>query len=349
MSINIVLHVGTEKTGSTSIQHTLYDNRKALKEMGYLMPLTLGYPCHIHLTACALESEPTHSIRSLLKLTDQDDFRAFREKTLADLKAEISGSDYHTLLITDEHANFHLVKPGLIEAFKEALDSVGDVCKVILYLRRQDELRMSLYSEAVKAGNLTSFDPDNPIVPFKIIPNRFNYLRVLNRLSETFGLEAITPRVFRRDEFVGGDVILDYLSVVGISADLIDRSSIQSNPSLDAKAIWAMSKITKCLKESGRSESEGIRQHMLARVQKAFQGKGPKMRASFHHDFLSRFESMNEEIKEIYFSDRNAPLFKSIEQDKADEESKYYPECSYSVQELTEELTRRESENYGIS
>jgi hypothetical protein len=88
---------------------------------------------------------------------------------------------------------------------------------------------------------------------------------------------------------------------------------------------------------------------MLARVQKAFQGKGPKMRASFHHDFLSRFESMNAQIKDIYFSDRKAPLFKPIEQDKTDEESKYYPECSYSVQDLTEELTRRESKNYGIS
>lgn len=341
MTLKVILHVGTEKTGSTSIQRTLHNNIERLAQQGYLVPQTLGHPCHIHLTGCALESEPAHPIRNLLNINDPAAFDKFRRKTLKAFKKEISKGNYHTILISDEHINMHLIKPGLMESYKDSFDEIGEVSKVLIYLRRQDAFRLSLFSEAVKAGNMTGFDADNPLIPFKVIPNRFNYIRILSRLAESFGQDVLTPRLFRRDELVGGDAILDYLDQIGVDPDSLDLLNVASNPSLDAKVIWAMAKMGQTLKAGG-PENEQIRRNMLARIQKTFTGKAPKMRAQHHSEFLARFGAMNKEIKETYFPERQFPLFKPIEKDVEDGTVSYYPECSYSIQELTHELEKRE-------
>jgi len=38
-----ILHIGTEKTGTTSIQLYLYENRARLARQGYLFPETCDY------------------------------------------------------------------------------------------------------------------------------------------------------------------------------------------------------------------------------------------------------------------------------------------------------------------
>jgi len=61
MRPKIILRVGTEKTGTTSIQTLLNGSYNELLKSGVLFPRSIGSPCHINLTACALEKKPNSS------------------------------------------------------------------------------------------------------------------------------------------------------------------------------------------------------------------------------------------------------------------------------------------------
>ncbi|MGH6876239.1 MAG: hypothetical protein ACREHV_02550, partial [Rhizomicrobium sp.] len=58
------LHIGTGKTGTTSIQHHLARNRRALLAQGYLYAMAPGSGNHHALSAFALEDEKIDAARS---------------------------------------------------------------------------------------------------------------------------------------------------------------------------------------------------------------------------------------------------------------------------------------------
>jgi len=340
MSRKIFLHVGTEKTGSTSIQTMLHNNHQLLQKKGFYLPQTIGHPCHINLTACALGSIQNHPIRRLFNITDDATFATYKAETINDLMDELGETSCEKILISDEHINSHLVRPNLMEDYAKILQLIGSVEKIFIYLRRQDLFRLSLFSEAVKAGNLKAFDIDNPLIPFKVIPNRFNYARILKRLSDVFGKEKIIVRLFRKNELVGGDAVIDYLSHVNLDPRELDLTSQSRNSSLDSTIIKPLAEVTETLKKDPDPLSEEIRQHMVNRVRAAFQGKGPIMHPKSHTDFLKKFEDINQSVKTLYFSDRTAPLFEPVA--PLSDTATYYPSGSLSVREMTEELNSRE-------
>ncbi len=340
MSIKIILHVGTEKTGSTSIQHMLFNNKKALKDQGFLFSEHLGYPCNFHLTACALQEYPLHPLRQLLGLHDDKQFRSFRKKTLNLLKTEISQSDCHTLIISDEHINMHLLKNGALETYKDFLDEQGSVEKVILYLRRQDEFRLSLFSEAVKAGNIRGFDADNPMLPFKVIPDRFNYLKIIDRLSDMFGRDRLNLRIFRRDELADGNVVKDFILQSGLPALHLDLSGLHSNPSLDGRIVRGLIEMTRILQSCDDSNADHIRQFLLNCTQAVFKGPGANISYEQRLEFNAPFKDMDDRIKTLYFPDRQAPLFAPISKRACNKDTPFYPEGSLNVKDILTQIAQ---------
>jgi len=342
MTTSIILHVGTEKTGSTSIQNVLFANIKALKKQSILVPETLGHPCHFHLTTCSLEAYPDHPLRTMLGVNDQQAFEVFKTKILQTLKAEIEESKCNRVLISDEHICAHLTRPGMMESYAQILSDIAPVTKAIIYLRRQDGYRLSLFSEAVKAGNLKAFDFDNPLAPFDVIPNRFNYLKILNSLSENFGYDKIMPRIFRKDELKNGDSVTDYMDIAGIKTKGFDFDNRSSNPSLNAAILKPLAKITSGLTSQDDADAKETVSHIVKQAQKHMPGRGPKMHPDIHRAFLAKFDEMNEKIKTVYFPDRDEPIFPNVDDDSDVDEATLYPDCSLTVHEFTEELANQQ-------
>ena len=56
MARDLILHIGTTKTGSTSIQHVLAQNRDALLAQGVLYPRSPGDPQHDLLAYAMMEN-----------------------------------------------------------------------------------------------------------------------------------------------------------------------------------------------------------------------------------------------------------------------------------------------------
>ena len=57
------LHIGVEKTGTTSIQSFLAANRTALRAEGRLYPIVPGAVGHLGLVAFALDDDPAWTAR----------------------------------------------------------------------------------------------------------------------------------------------------------------------------------------------------------------------------------------------------------------------------------------------
>ena len=117
----IYLHIGLEKTGTTSIQYALSRSRPMLREANILYPLTPGNVNHIDLCGYAMEDEPENPIHArLIKQyeTLQKFRRVFRNKFIK----EIEESEIDTLILSNEHLSSTLKTPNDLNRLKNLLD-----------------------------------------------------------------------------------------------------------------------------------------------------------------------------------------------------------------------------------
>lgn len=302
MRPKIIIHVGTEKTGSTSIQSLLRESYAPLIDLGVLFPRTIGEPCHINLTACALEKTPNHPIRNLLRLTDSSTFSNFVCETKNKLRKEIEDTSPSVIIISDEHINVHLSRVETLQAYKELCEEFGDIVSVIIYLRPQDEFRLSLFSEAVKSGNLSHFDLDDLLPVFKSIPYRLNYLSILNNLNEVFGDKVVSPKIYDRKLFLQGDICLDFLNVAGIEiqAESLESATVESNPSIDGTIIKHLAQISTVLAKVKNNWSEKLRVIIIKNCKEIFSGPGPVLNRDKHSRYLEQFSAHDKAIRDKY-------------------------------------------------
>ena len=297
--MNIILHVGTEKTGSTAIQSVLKESYAEMVSRGYLFPKNIGEPCHIKLTACALGCLPNSPIRKLLKIEEENEFKRFKEKTRESLRYEIEKTKPHTLVISDEHINVHLAGVGLLSEYKKLLEEFGTVVAVLIYLRRQDSFRLSLFAEAVKNGNLSHFDIDNLLPVFDRVPPRFDYLNILKNLEKVFGKACLVPKVFERSMFPGRNVVNDFIDVCKLPLSHCSPDRNDENTSIDGRVIRHLAKVSSFIQKAGLSNK--LRNSIIRRISGLFDGPPIVLDSHVHQSYMRQFEEQNRQIKKRYF------------------------------------------------
>lgn len=193
----LYLHIGAQKTGTTSIQSALHTRREELKRSGVLYPAGKHHICH-HRIAYGLRrcTDPVTG--------DVPDF--FKE--LEATKDEIRSNDVSKIILSTE-SFFTLPKPS-IRLLRQTLD--GFDVKIIAYIRRQDEMLMAIYNQLVKTP-WTEFRKSFPEMCHELrkIP-QLNYRRYLNRWSSVFNRSDIILRCYENV----GDVVVDFHSLCGI-------------------------------------------------------------------------------------------------------------------------------------
>ena len=91
-----ILHIGTEKTGSSSIQSLLRKNRSALRRQGYQTSRELGRPSQIALAVAALPTDVRWRVHRRLSLDTDEDVRAYRVDRRSALEKELAGVTAHS-------------------------------------------------------------------------------------------------------------------------------------------------------------------------------------------------------------------------------------------------------------
>jgi hypothetical protein len=229
----LYLHIGTEKTGSTTLQRFGYINRHALQKRGICYPnndrgikLNASLPGYASAVTLPPEASRIHT------LDGPDSLAQFRQDMLAQLKAQLQASGCNTLWLSNERLSAYIRGRADIERMASLANALADSVKIVIYLRDQADLCVSAYSTLIKAGGDGEMRP-----PISGRAYYYDYSRMISAWAEVFGRESIIVRVFDRRSLIGGDVIDDFLSVLGIEDHTGFVREPDANTSLDANAL----------------------------------------------------------------------------------------------------------------
>lgn len=220
--MDCILHIGLEKTGTTSIQEFLFQNRILLAQEGVLYPQSVGDRNHSPLVVAFYESDQRDDLTCNLGLNTNFQLARFKRESRERIAAECLGARAGKVILSAEHFQSRLRRESGIRELRQFLEGTGiGPIRVVVYLRDPADLAYSLHSTAVKSGHSghgpcrplsedgTGYDPE-------YFRNACDHRATLQRWGAVFGMENITPRLFRKDQLAEGDIVRDFLSVAGL-------------------------------------------------------------------------------------------------------------------------------------
>ena len=215
-----LLHIGTEKTATTTLQNWLYANKAELSKAKVYLSDNLGKTNNRLIPAYFKKNLDDWAMHNGVRNQVEKDkyFNGFIEKLIKEVS--IAEKSHKTFIITSEHLHSRLTTKKEIEHLHSFLVSVFDKVKIVCYFRDQFDVAVSLYSTALKTDSFTDIEsfvdqakPDNYY---------YNYLRIADNWSEVFGKENCSFRIYDRAKFIRNDIRLDLLSLLGLDIDSLE-------------------------------------------------------------------------------------------------------------------------------
>ncbi|MEH6590798.1 MAG: hypothetical protein V7746_11095 [Halioglobus sp.] len=209
-----IVHIGTEKTGTTTIQSFLQLNRKRLlDEQGVAY---LGRPKVRNHHQLAQMCRGNGVIARESGYSDVSEVVAKRLKVAAALKRDVGKlpAHVHTVILSSEYFQSRLSQRENVQNLQDMLAPVFEDVRILCYLRRQDEVAVSRYSTKLRAGFA---NPD--ILTLGDQGTFYDYLSLVKRWARVFGWDAFECAVFDRAALYQGDLLQDFARRVGITHD----------------------------------------------------------------------------------------------------------------------------------
>jgi capsular polysaccharide export protein len=257
-SLSIVLHIGLSKTGTSSLQNVLCQNRETLKKQNILYPdvFLKGMPLHIpnhNSFANALASYKYYPNLSAEEYATQF-LRQYDEShaTTMILSAEsFFGGDPHVWDVTNpmEYWKIHEQK---LHNLKKLL---GDAeIEVVLYLRRQDQWLDSAIGQIVRyEGTMGKkvYESDRQIM--ELLFPRMDYVRLIDLWDTIVKPQKFMIAEYNTAHFPQSDICADFFDRIGIDTTLLDMK-IKSS---DENRSWSKEfiEVKKILNQTPRSRS----------------------------------------------------------------------------------------------
>lgn len=191
--MRIVLHIGTEKTGSTAIQNSLNDNRDFLESKDILVPTIFGgrnardiASFYADQRDYGMESDRDWSSSSL-------QFKQWRERVSQNLDSYLLKRSEGTTVLSSEHFHSRMFSTKSVQALATKIRPVFEEVVIVAYFRPQWSLAFSQYSMRARfdssvseAEALRSLKPTNPY---------FDYPGLLERWETAFHPAKVITRV----------------------------------------------------------------------------------------------------------------------------------------------------------
>jgi hypothetical protein len=224
---NLILHIGTYKTGSTAIQAFLRQKDARLREQGFLYP-TIPNNKQSH---TFLKREITNTLESNCKQESSTCINTITQ--------QIEQYSPRSVILSSEH--FWPTSPQLTRIMISSIEHLFSRIEVIIYLRHQRDLWMSLYSQFAKGLSVTPSHATWGTSEYcgKDIANHgMYYANVLDGYRNASDKISINARIYDRSLFPERDVVSDFAATCKLSMqDLGDASRAGSNESLGWKGV----------------------------------------------------------------------------------------------------------------
>jgi hypothetical protein len=235
--MKLLLHIGTEKTGTTTLQSWFGANRDLLQTQGIYYPKTLGIWNHRNLAIFARDADKPDDGFHQEKILTIEDHQIFSSNLIVDFEREyLKNSNIHSWVISNEHLHSRLTSVTMVSRVKQFLAEKFDDIEVIVHLRPQIDVAMSLASTAARLGmkvGLNDFlDKDSSNL-------YYDYELLVKRWETVFGANCLT--------------IVPFLKKPCMTSFLIDKLGIEkdnlpaiyrTNESIDWRTIALVNAIS---------------------------------------------------------------------------------------------------------
>ncbi len=306
----LYVHIGTPKTGTTSIQHFLYANREILESRGYCYP---EFPFKYrnrgkYRNGLFLEAVCYDEYGGRLVELEDERFYAGLEMIRLFFKT------YENIILSDEGIwNACFVKKrgkNLLPRLKEAADRDGYQVKIIVYLRNQADYLLSWYNQIIK-HNITPHNTD-AWEKYKKKYNRYislDYYECIKKIEEIFGRENIIVRRFDAKFLKNGSLYADFLNIFGFAADdgfCVEEDEEDLNARLSENACEIKRVVNSVVGEN--VEANRWFERVLRDVSNLSDAEGiySMMSSEEIDEFMGAFESSNNKLKKEYFTNEDS-------------------------------------------
>lgn len=230
----LYIHIGLHKTGSTSIQATMFKNRKKLgSEHGiYYLPLNVNHGRLFY----SLYAKAPHRIGKniLAGLDEKEKVQQYNESLIQKITVRFEENRSKRIVISGERIS--TLSPDGVERFRDFMARFCDAPRIIVYVRDPVGWSTSRLQQAVKGANtLENFRKNIPVPQFQ---------KRIEPFIRCFGRENVDIRCFNDAIGAEGGLIGDFMSAIGKSPALLNQLHVvRSNESLCAEAVLLMNEI----------------------------------------------------------------------------------------------------------
>ena len=303
----IVLHIGSCKTGSSSIQYFLRDHREQLADSGYLWPLTPGSRRQHARLGLLIKSDADLEGSPVWNRVRRSEPATFRGNVRRELIQEIDESGLSHVLLSDESL-YHQPDVPALRRLRQFTDELAKSLRLVVYLRRQDDHLLSYYQQRVRNGpevrRLDQYAREDTSMPYDYAAR----LRTWEHLLEP---DEFVVRRFERESFVAGSLVQDFLQASDVDLRVEDLSQIpQHNESLDAESVEFLRLYNLYRVESeGRTPSWSDNRQVVERLREASTGPFLTLPGHVLDDFMARWEESNRAVAQRYLEHSAGELF----------------------------------------
>lgn len=287
--MDLILHPGHGKCGSTTIQQFLYDNRAALEEKGCAVPDRL-FRFRFERNCDFSVAQP--AVRYLADINKKGNFSQLKKRLEKSIE-NARKTDIHTFILSAENLSGFHTGP-LHEIFSEYFD----VKKVLYYIRRQDDFMLSAWQQwGHKSGrSFAEYCSD------QMKKGQPQYTKNSEMLASHYGKDVLEVVPFIRRAFHNGDLISDFLARTGLDAMIHPRPvSNVENKSLNPLVCEYLAQFPKIYTSSHDNHPKAnLKQNELSEPW-LFDPRKDYLTESQRRLILSHFEADNRNLHSEYF------------------------------------------------
>ena len=231
------IHIGVEKTGTTSLQSFFLNNFDYFASKGVIYPKSiLDGVSHRKLVFLANRISHEDDFSRLNSLPPGDERQNIKDTILSEFRSEISSvHPDSTILIISEHFSSRLQCSEEVECLLSILSEFSTDISLHLYIRDPLDAALSSMSTRIKSGrnkvrlpvprNTIKFDARSSV-------SKWDYKLLINRWQSVF--ESVNVHLFDKSEFLNHDLIHDFCHrALGI--DISDKNIIAPDKNLNVR------------------------------------------------------------------------------------------------------------------